>query len=118
MPEPFDVVVMRPVHRDCLVHFEGRQDAVPFVHVGRLVEIRGCMDTVQIYREGELVQVCPRGTRRRLLLDPSCYEGESTAEVRRPTPLGRLGRRLQEIYELPVSERPVDLYAALAEAAR
>ena len=32
--------------------------------------------------------------------------------------LGRLGRRLQEIYELPVAERPMDLYAALAEAAR
>jgi len=118
LPEPFDVVVLRPVHRDCLVHFEGRQYAVPFRYVGRLVEVRGCVETVQIWHDGELLREYPRGTVQRLLLDPSCYEGESTAEVRRPTPLGRLGRRLQEIYEMPVAARPVDLYAALAEAAR
>jgi hypothetical protein len=28
LPEPFDVVVQRPVHKDCMVHFEGRQYAV------------------------------------------------------------------------------------------
>lgn len=91
---------------------------VPFVHVGQMVEVRGCVETVQIYRGGDLLRVYPRGTEKRLLLDPRCYEEESTAAVRRPTPLGRLGRRLQEIYELPVAERPMDLYAALAEAAR
>ena len=31
-------------------------------------------------------------------------------------PLGRIGRRLQEIASLPVEARPLDLYAALAEA--
>jgi hypothetical protein len=29
-----------------------------------------------------------------------------------------MGRKLQEIYEMAVEERPVDLYAALAEVAR
>src|SRR5690606_35745196 len=29
LPEPFDVVVSRPVGRDGMVHFEGRQYAVP-----------------------------------------------------------------------------------------
>jgi hypothetical protein len=29
-----------------------------------------------------------------------------------------MGRKLQEIYELPVELRPLDLYAALAEVAR
>jgi hypothetical protein len=29
-----------------------------------------------------------------------------------------MGRKLQELYELPVEQRPVDLYAALAEVAR
>ena len=35
-----------------------------------------------------------------------------------PTPLGRMGRKLQEIWEMPVHVRPLDLYAALAEVAR
>lgn len=34
MSEPFDVVVSRPVHRDCLVSFEGQGYSVPF-RVGR-----------------------------------------------------------------------------------
>lgn len=29
-----------------------------------------------------------------------------------------MGRKLQEIYELPVDQRPLDLYQALAEVAR
>jgi hypothetical protein len=29
-----------------------------------------------------------------------------------------MGRKLQEIYEMPVEQRPLDLYAELAEAAR
>ena len=38
--------------------------------------------------------------------------------VAAPVPLGAMGRRLQEILEMPVQQRPVDLYAALAEVAR
>jgi hypothetical protein len=33
-------------------------------------------------------------------------------------PLGRFGRRLQEIASMPPTQRPLDLYAALAEVAR
>ena len=44
--------------------------------------------------------------------------GEATDRVTPPRPLGRMGARLQEIYELPVERRPLDLYAALAEVAR
>jgi len=33
LPEPFDVTVRRPVHKDCMVHFEQRQYAVPFAWV-------------------------------------------------------------------------------------
>jgi hypothetical protein len=29
-----------------------------------------------------------------------------------------MGRKLQEILEMPVEQRPLDLYAALAEVAR
>lgn len=60
----------------------------------------------------------PRHTDRRLLIDPAHYEGPGTATVQAPTPLGRLGRKLQELDAMPVQQRPLDLYAALAEVAR
>jgi len=118
LPEPFDVVVTRRVERDCLVAFEGRQYAVPFAYVGQTVEVRGCAGLVQIWAEGRVVKEYARGTRERLLIDPDCFEGAATDRVRPPPPLGRMGRRLQEIYEMPVEARPIDLYAALAEVAR
>jgi transposase len=118
LPEPFDVTVQRPVHRDCMVHFEGRQYPVPFVHVGQMVEVRGCAGKVQIFRGGQLLREFPRHTEERVLVDPTCYDGPATDGILPPTPLGRMGRRLQEIYELPVEQRPVDLYTALAEVAR
>jgi transposase len=118
LPEPFDVAVMRPVHKDCMVHFEQRQYAVPFEHVGRHVEVRGCAGKVQIFAGERLVREYPRNTAERLLIDPSCYEGESTERVLAPPPLGRMGKRLAEIYAMSVQKRPLDLYAALAEVAR
>ncbi|NIR59278.1 MAG: transposase family protein, partial [Gammaproteobacteria bacterium] len=96
LPEPFDVLVTRRVRTDCTVPFEGRQYSVPFTHVGRTVEIRGCAGRVQIFAEAELVAVHPRRTERRLVLDPAHYDGEASAAVRAPTPLGRLGERLQQ----------------------
>jgi hypothetical protein len=117
LPEPFDISVTRPVHRDCMVHFEGRQYAVPFAYVGRHVEVRGCAGTVQILFEGKILRAHPRWTRERVIVDPTCYEGEGTDRVLPPPPLGRIGRRLQEILETPVEKRPVDLYAALMEVA-
>lgn len=118
LPEPFDVVVTRAVQRDCTVRFEDRAYSVPFVYAGQPVEVRGCAGTVQILAEGRVVQEHPRGTAERILLDASCYEGEATQRVAPPPPLGKMGRRLQEIYELPVEQRPMDLYSALAEVAR
>jgi transposase len=118
LPEPFDVAVTRPVGRDGMVRFEGREYAVPFRHVGQRVEVRGCAGRVQILAEGQVVQQYARKTRERVLIDPACYEGEATERVLPPPPLGRMGRRLQEIAALPVEARPVDLYAALVEVAR
>ena len=40
LPEPFDVVVSRPVHKDCTVCFEGRTYSVPFNLAWRKVEAR------------------------------------------------------------------------------
>lgn len=65
-----------------------------------------------------MVREYARGTAERILIDPSCYEGSSTDRVQAPPPLGRMGRKLQEIYAMAVEQRPLDLYAALAEVAR
>jgi transposase len=120
MPEPFDVAVARPVHKDCTVRFEGRSYVVPFAYCGDTVEVRGCAGTVQVVDRttGRLLVSYPRGTAERILIDDACYEGESTSRVEKPKPLGRMARKLREIAAMPVEVRPVDLYAALAEVAR
>ena len=42
--------------------------------------------------EGQAIARHPRHTRRTLVLEPAHYDGESTATVRAPTPLGRRAR--------------------------
>jgi transposase len=118
LPEPFDIAVTRPVHPDCTVRFEDRLYSVPFDFAGRCVEVRGCAGKVQVLGEGRVLCEYPRRTAERILLNPKCYEGPASARVLAPPPLGAMGRRLQEIYEMPVERRPLDLYAALAEVAR
>ena len=118
LPEPFDLVLTRTVRPDCTVSFEGRSYSVPFRFVGRPLEVRGCAGRVQMVADGGIVATWRRGTPERILIDPQHFEGEPTAEVLPPGPLGRMGRRLQEIAELEPERRPLDLYAALAEVAR
>ncbi len=118
LPEPFDLVVTRPVGVDCLVSFEGRSYSVPFALAKRQVEVRGCAGRVQILYGATIVAVHERGTRERIVLDASHFEGDSTPEVLAPLPLGRMGRRLAEIAAMVPQQRPLDLYAALAEVAR
>ena len=120
LPEPFDTVKTAPVHKDCMVHFEGRTYAVPFLYAGRTVEVRGCSGQVQIVdpQTARVLVRYPRHTPERIWIDPACYEGPGTAEGIPPKPLGRMARKLQEIASMPVERRPMDLYAALAEVAR
>jgi len=118
LPEPFDVVVSRPVSKDLLVAFEGRQYTVPFELVGRHVEVRGLAGKVEIRFEGRVVRTYGRGTAERILIDPTCYEGEATARALPPPPLGRMGRRLAELALEGVAHRSIDIYARLAEVAR
>jgi transposase len=120
MPEPFDIAVSRPVHKDCTVRFEGRTYVVPFAYCGETVEVRGCAATVEVVDRvtGGLLVSYPRRTAERILIDDRCYEGEATARVEKPKPLGRMARKLREIAAMPVEIRPVNLYAALAEVAR
>jgi len=118
LPVAFDVAVTRTVGRDCTVHFEGRAYSVPFVLCGLRVEVRGGAELVQVLHEGRVAAEHPRHSRRRLLVDPRHYDGPGDDRVAPPVPLGKLGRRLQEIVLQPVEQRPLDLYAALAEVAR
>jgi hypothetical protein len=120
LPEPFDLIKTVPVHKDAVIHFEGRTYVVPFTYTGREVEVRGCSACVQVVDPltATVLISYPRHTQERLLIDPACYEGPGTAQVLPPKPLGRMARKLQEIAALPVERRPVDLYAALAEVAR
>ena len=118
LPEPFDVVVQRRVAIDATVSFEGRTYSVPFRLVEQMVEVRGCAAAVQVVAEGRVVASHPRHTRRRLVIEPSHYDGPSTERVLAPPPLGRMGRRLQELWALPPERRSIAQYAALAEVAR
>ena len=118
LPEPFDLVATRRVGEDCLVNFEGRGYSVPFDLLDHRVEVRGCARQVQILAEGRVVASHARHTRERIVIDPRHYEGEETEQVVPPPPLGKMGRRLQEIASMPPAKRPLDLYAALAEVAR
>lgn len=118
LPEPFDAAATRTVADDCTIGFEGRRYSVPFPLIGRRVDVHGCNRVVQVWSQGQVVAEHRRHGRERLMLDPAHYEGPSTPEVTAPTPLGRMGRRLAEIAAMAPETRPLDLYAALAEAAR
>ena len=73
---------------------------------------------VQILKDARIVAVHPRHTPERILIDPKHFEGEATDRVLPPLPLGKMGRKLQEIARMEPERRPLDLYAALAEVAR
>ena len=120
LPEPFDLVKTRKVHKDSTIRFEGRTYAVPFGFAFGRVEARGCAGKVRIFDEDTGMELItyPRHTRERILIDPSCYEGKATDRVLPPRPLGRMGRKLEELAAMSVDQRPVDLYAELAEVAR
>lgn len=119
LPEPFDVQVSRPVGRDCLVSFEGRQYSVPFTCASRQVLVRGCCGRVQIWCEDRCVAEHPRGTDCRLLIDQAHYEGPANDRVSRPTPLGQLARQivLPRSWELPpTAVRDIGHYEQMVRA--
>jgi hypothetical protein len=111
-------VLTRTVPSDCTLSFEGRVSSVPLVLAGLQVEVRGCARVVQVWHDGQVQAEQPRKTQARLLIDPGHYDGPGDERVVPPVPLGQMGRRLQEILQMPVEQRPLDLYAALAEVAR
>ena len=118
LPEPFDIAVSRTVAVDATIGFEQRRYSVPFAFVGRRVEIRGAAGRVQVLAEQRVIAVHPRHTPERILIDPGHYEGQSSAHVQAPMPLGRMGQKLAAIQALPPERRPINLYVALAEVAR
>ena len=118
LPEPFDIVVRRPVGIDCMVNFEGRRYSVPFRFIGQEVEIRGLAGRVQFLKNAQVIAEHPRGTAALIVRDEAHYDGEDTDRVRAPMPLERMGRHLRDIAANNVEQRSIDLYARLAEVAR
>jgi len=118
LPEPFDIAVVRTVAQDATVGFEQRRYSVPFAWIGRRVEIRGGAGRVQVLADHQVIATHPRHTPERILIDPAHYEGPSTATVEAPMPLGRIGKKLQRIAAMRPEQRPLNLYATLAEVAR
>jgi len=119
--EPFDLVVARRVSRDALVSFEGRRYSVPFAWVGHTVEVLGTARHVVVFGDGAELARHARHTARRLVLDPTHYDGPSTPAVLAPPPLGRRGRlQLAAVPGLPspaAVARPLTAYVALVEEA-
>jgi hypothetical protein len=133
LPEPFDVQVTRPVPRDALISFEGRQYAAPFPLVGRQAQVRGAPGRVLILANGHVVHAYPRHTEARLLIDQDCYEPGSASvqatlvalygdtsrgleklpSVLAPTPLGRLGRAIVAEKSWEAATRPLSAHEAL-----
>jgi len=68
---------------------------------------------VEILADHRVVESYPRGTKARLLIDQADYEGDSTDQVARPTPLGEPGAQivLQRSREAP--KQPIERYAAV-----
>jgi hypothetical protein len=120
LPDPFDLIRRCPVHKDSTIRFEGRTYAVPFRFVKSHVEVRGCNGFIQIVdpEKGEIVGKYPRNTDQKLFIDPQCYEGDSTAEVKAPRPLGAVSRKLEEIGKQAVSQRSIEINEQLAEVCR
>jgi transposase len=118
LPVPFDVAVSRKVGIDGLVAFEGRQYSVPFHLIGQTVEVRGIAGAVQVLKSCEIVARHPRGTDARLVIDQAHYDGPSDDRVIAPPPLGRMGRKIQELIDAPVAHRAIETYHRLAEVAR
>ena len=118
LPVPFDVAVNRKVGIDGLISFEGRQYSVPFTLIGQSVEVRGIAGAVQVLKSCEVVAEHPRGTVVRMLIDQAHYDGESDERVIAPPPLGKMGRKVQELIDAPVAHRAIETYHLLAEVAR
>jgi hypothetical protein len=83
-----------------------------------VVEVRGCSGRVQVLVDAAVVAEHARKTQKLLVIDPAHYEGEASEHVLPPTPLGRMGKRLQELALMAPEQRPLDFYVALAEVAR
>jgi len=115
---PFDIVLTRPVQRDCLVNAEGRQYSVPYAYAGTTVEVRGTSQSIEIRSAGSMIARWPRGTEARLLVDPAHYQAIDDCPVPAPLPLGAIGQRLVELAAGQSTEAPlrsIDIYAQLCE---
>lgn len=91
---------------------------MPFAWVGRTLELRGTAQAVVMLAEGQEIARHPRHTTRRLVLEPTHYEGPSTPTVTAPVPLGiRTRLQLAALPEAAQLTRPLSQYVTLVEEA-
>ncbi len=90
LSEPFNMTARRPVQRDCTVSFEGRTSSVPCRLCGRVIEVRGGAEVVQVWYDGRIWAEHPRHTQRRVVLDLAHNDALGDERVP-PVPLGQMG---------------------------
>jgi hypothetical protein len=92
---------------------------VPFAVIGGSWRVRGTVHHVVVLAEGRELARHARHTAQRLVLDNAHYDGEATATVRAPTPLGHRARlQLAGIPGLPETAtvaRPLADYVRLID---
>ncbi len=86
--------------------------------IGQSVEVRGIAGAVQVLKACEVVAEHPGKTDTHLLTDQAHYDGESDDRVIAPPPLGKMGKKVQELIDAPVTHRAIETCHMLAEVAR
>lgn len=59
-PYVLQVQVIRHVAKDCMINFETNRYSVPFLYVGKQVEVQTEPDLIRIYHDGQLIAVHSR----------------------------------------------------------
>jgi len=70
---------------------------------------------VQILKDGKLIAVDPRHTKKLLVIDQDHYEGKPTKRVAPPERLGKTVKTLLDCFDVPVEKRAIKVYERLLE---
>jgi len=105
LPEPFDVVHTRQVGLDGLVSFEARQYSCPCLHWPH-VEVRA-VPVVSRFSPTMPSSPSIHATAPSGYFLTSALRGAATDRIMPPPPLGRMGRKLQELAQEPVLHRSI-----------
>ncbi len=88
--------------------------SVPFRFVRQEVELRGLANRGLFMKNCVPIGNHPRGRAALIVIDDAHFEGHGGGLVLPPLPLGRMGRRLQEIARLSVHRLMQSQFAVIA----